>query len=325
MINANITKNNLKIVSTYLYEYLKLKGIESFKKNSYRCLNPAHKDTHPSMFLFKGSDSGKLHLKCQSCGCSMDIFNTVEVIDKIKGLKNQYAYICNLFQIDLLNPLPSRDYANLCITKQKSEEEIIKYIQQCHNSSLRRDYWQQRNIPTVLQDEYNLGFDKNDNALVIPIGSGCLKRFINPKGPKYKRSVGLRENFISHNLNNNMPIIITEGEIDALSILACGYPNVISTGGIANLNHIFSQLVSTSKLIPIIATDNDVAGKNAYVDLIHLCVKNNWNSPDFFWNHVEDCNILPQHYKQIKDINEFLQKDKTLLESILTIIARRLD
>ena len=92
-IQYPIEPNHIKIVQTYLPDYLKAKNLTTTTRYKYHCLNPNHTDNNPSMCLYKGKSDGKLRLKCQVCGLVLDLFNLVEHVDHIQGFVNQYYYI----------------------------------------------------------------------------------------------------------------------------------------------------------------------------------------------------------------------------------------
>ena len=255
MNNYESSKQRALLVSTYLPEYLKIKGKEISKNNTYHCLNPTHYDKHPSMHLFKGRD-GKLRLKCQSCGDVLDIFNAVERLDRIRGFKNQYVYLCKLFNLDSKMPIPHSNYINY--PKINCTEQTKKYLNMVIKSPILMQRWKLRGIlPNIIQ-QYNLGFDDDKEAYVIPIGvNGYIQRFLGNQSPKYKKSKGLNTFFMTTTLDNNLPLIITEGEIDALSILQCGYPNVLSLGGVSNLHTIYKGISKSFHLPLILALDID--------------------------------------------------------------------
>lgn len=312
-------KNNELIVSTYLYDYLRHKGFKSTENNAYHCLNPDHNDKHPSMFIFTGRD-GKPRLKCQSCGFTMDLYNLIKLLDKINGFKAQYNHVCSIFNINTHMPVPSSSYQSkknlyspLCI-------DVNKYISECKNHPEKCKYWHQRGIIESVQNDYNLGYDGNTNALIIPISKGYIQRFLGNTTPKYKRSRGLSDLFMSNTFNNKYPIIITEGEIDALSLLSCSYPNVIALGGISKLISIYLKLISMSNFAPIIAVDNDISGQDTFDKLYAHCFNNNLTMPNTIWNYFSVFGIITDDYK---DINDILLHDKTSLIRVIKFIKKK--
>lgn len=71
--------------------YLQGKGINT--KKPFRCLNPAHNDTHASMTIDRSSKSG-IHCKCFSCNAYYDTFDLISIdysiTDKLELFNKAY-------------------------------------------------------------------------------------------------------------------------------------------------------------------------------------------------------------------------------------------
>ena len=64
---------------TRLKDYLEVQGVKDPKKEKFTCLNPLHKDTHPSMGIIS-SKTSNIYAKCHSCGTSVGILGAHEFI-----------------------------------------------------------------------------------------------------------------------------------------------------------------------------------------------------------------------------------------------------
>lgn len=72
-MNSNQANEYIKDQLEY---YLRLKGIDT--NNKFRCLNPNHKDEHPSMSIDRTSGSGP-HCKCFACDAYYDTFDLIGI------------------------------------------------------------------------------------------------------------------------------------------------------------------------------------------------------------------------------------------------------
>jgi len=102
-------------------------------------------------------------------------------------------------------------------------------------------------------------YDENDTLTTVKI------RNLHSDDPKEWYLPNYGESPVLYNMNKidiTRPLVITEGQIDCLSIIECGYSNVVSVpGGANNLKWIetnFEWLRGFSKIV--IWADNDVAG-----------------------------------------------------------------
>ncbi len=129
------------------------------------------------------------------------------------------------------------------------------------------DYMIKRGIRKDTIIKYKLGYDLKDSAIVIPyIDSGknySIKRYIKDKNKRYKKQSGAEPIYNGGILlNRNVDvteIFITEGQIDALTLLQAGY-NAVSLGGVGH-QKLLNQLKDLKDCPYIIlALDNDDVG-----------------------------------------------------------------
>ena len=89
-----------KELQTHLADYLELKGIDSRK--NFKCINPAHEDSKPSMSIVKDS----VRVYCHGCAATGDIFDACAWLER-KPLTGQgfmtetLPYLAKLFSVQL--------------------------------------------------------------------------------------------------------------------------------------------------------------------------------------------------------------------------------
>lgn len=180
------------------------------------------------------------------------------------------------------------------------------------NSHLNEcDYLTKRGIDPALQDFLQIGYCENYQngraAIIIPNGE-CryIARFIDGKTPKYNKTKGASNDLYNAQAleQNERPVFVVEGEIDAISFMELGINNVIGLGSTSNKNKLVEAL---RKIRPenqptlILALDNDEAGTTATLDLE---------------KQLQSANIkyfLPKSselYGTCKDANEALTTDR---------------
>ena len=310
--NRTVHPSKIKEMKKYLDDYMRIKGRALREKNTYFCV--LHDEKDPSLksyWLNKDPSTGVRKAKCFSCGASFDVYDLVAALEGVKGLKEQYYRLCEVLGENITTEEEREKEANK--SKQKlTVDEVEEYLSKC-NQMTGIPFWKERGITEKTILEYRLTYDENKRALVIPFGKeGYVQRYLQHSSYRYMKSSGLRDYFRSQNMNRKLPIILTEGEIDALSIIEAGYPNVISLGSIVNLINVYEGIVATTDLDVIIAVDLDTAGRKWIQDLINTCVTIGWRKPINLW----DCIRQPID-TSCKDINDYLIKHRSILEECL--------
>lgn len=309
--------NKKELFKTYLESYLASKNIKIYRGNMLHCILGTHKDTHPSMHLFVGDD-GKPRLTCHACGKTIDIFDAVRYLEGIQYFKDQYDFL-NLWinnnpeqpnSIELNRPI-SKTYAP---KDRLSKLQITDYLNSC-NPSLGYEKWKNRGLNEPTIDMFRLTYNERDDALVIPISNyGYIRRFLNASfnDEKYQRSRGLSECLTSIQFDPNLPIIVTEGEVDGLSVIEGNYPNMWAIGGATKVSKWIKEI---HKINPnmILAFDNDKQGIEAYHTAFRICQNENWILPLNFWD-----NLLTDMTIHVKDLNELLCKHRDIFKDTLS-------
>lgn len=137
--------------------------------------------------------------------------------------------------------------------------------------------------------------DGISNCIVFPFFKNGL--IFNTKfrdGAKnFKLYSGAEVNWYNYDaISHNTEIIITEGEIDTLSFMSCGFDNVISVPNGANPNLPFLKIEDFDKIEKVyLAVDNDVKGIALRDELIRRLGD-------------ERCYLVS--FKEFKDANEYL-------------------
>src|SRR3990167_5828212 len=152
---------------------------------------------------------------------------------------------------------------------------------------------------TIIQ--FKLGYKLVDNqpAIVIPYfdkTKSCVGMkydfFLRPAGvEKYRKERGTKtEPLNSDKLNLEQPVIITEGEYDAISLWQYGYTNVISMPNGANGISGWVEEIESAKEF-YLSFDNDEVGFEAAQKLADILGRSK----------------CKQVFPRLKDINEYLQ------------------
>ena len=205
---------------------------------------------------------------------------------------------------------------------EQKKEPLVDYTDyyQSWNSCLNQtDY--HRGISTDTLNRFNVGFCEmwshpkdisgaKSPRLIIPTSANSyVARLVldDPLSVDQRiRKVGPVSLFNVAALDVNAPIFVTEGEIDALSIIDAGF-NAIGLGSISMIRHFLEEIDNREISQPIIiALDSDEAGKKAAENLHQELKKRNIY-------HISQNNL----YQEFKDANEFLQSDKRRFQNAL--------
>lgn len=197
------------------------------------------------------------------------------------------------------------------------KEDYTEYYKECNARLSQIDYLQGRGISEELANRFTLGYDPSYRAyskerekwedwkvLIIPTSPRCyVARNLDPNADsrdRYRNTKGEYDIFNLQALQTaQKPIVITEGEVDALSIIEAG-GEAIGLGSASNVN---KQLKALEKVSPteypfIIALDNDEAGHKATDTLVNGLRTQGKKA------------YIVNLYGDYKDANEALQKDR---------------
>lgn len=275
-------------------------GINPRKK--FKCLNPGHDDSNPSMSYNKK----KLNVHCFSCGTTYDTFDLVGLRYNLIDSKEIFKKAFELYQ-DKPNSYTDRSL------ETKSEVDYSNYFDECHSNISNTDYPSFRGLTELSINKFKLGYDnqllvkvedvnKIWKTLIIPTSKySYVSRNTDENADKSERIRKCGENRI-FNLEafreSNEPIFIVEGEIDAMSIYECNH-YAIALGSTSNIYKFVNYLKENKpKQKIILCLDNDTEGRNAQEKLEKALEMNSieYKTADITQGH--------------KDANESLVSDK---------------
>lgn len=160
-------------------------------------------------------------------------------------------------------------------TPKDAEADYMSYYKECQPKQLEKDYHTQRGISWEVANRFMLGYDYKYRAynkergrweewvaLIIPTGRySYVARNTDPeatKGNRYRKTGEATPLNWKALQNATKPIFITEGEIDALSIIEVG-GEAIGLGSLANANRFISNYVKKHRPEQplVIALDNE--------------------------------------------------------------------
>lgn len=280
-MSVNDKKDYLK---KQIQDYLENKHGLNVQKN-FKCLNPAHDDKNPSMSLNKQANN----VKCFSCGETYDIFDLIGLDYNINDFMGQLNKACEIYGIEPVTYNQNQQVRPQAMGKSKAkpiETKPDNFDYKTYFDKVRANiddctYLEGRGISKELIIKYGIGYDPNFNistggqewqAVIIPTSdSSFIARNIKADtDSKFKvRAKGKRIPFNLEALRqNDRPIYIVEGEIDALSVLEVG-GIAIGLGGDNNQARLIEAIKKSGNQAPlIVAFDNDKSGQEQGQNLL---------------------------------------------------------
>lgn len=303
MSTSNLSEA-IELLKPKLQEYLADKGI---KKKLFKCLNPDHEDKHPSMNFIPNSNT----VYCFSCHAKYDIINLMGIEMGLgaelqgKNFIEAVKYGCNKYGIPF-------EYGH--------EWNPQEYIKQCHRRAFKTTYFKKRNLSSHTIKKFKLGFDpsypldnefpakgKTMEAIIIPTSNYTYTaRNTDPESEiRFRRSSGITNMFNIDALESELPVFVTEGEIDALTILDIG-PKCVALSGTSNIEKFAEACRKANfKSTILIALDNDNPGKKHAEKLKELLDE----------YHIR--NKILNIYGKYKDANEYYCKESNQFSLIV--------
>ena len=193
---------------------------------------------------------------CYACGFHGDIFDLYVKRDRIEA---DEARKCVVEKYGNGSTQRKDSHAKSYKTQKQAEQDFTEYIKSCasaYKGSPAETYLVSRGITEETATAYNLGYDASKNAVVIPYPNEnyYITRSIN--GKAYRKPTGTTEPIFNASALNAERVFITEGQIDALSIIQAG-GNACAIGGSGI--HKLEDISISGK--PYIFADNDEAGE----------------------------------------------------------------
>lgn len=316
--------NKTEYLKTMLSRYLTVKhGIDIRKP--FKCLNPSHDDQHPSMSYY---DKGNL-VKCFSCGATYDLFDLIGIDYGLHEFKAQKAQAEALYPTGIIDkPLFANQAYPTTNTKNKSKAEAAMQStndntasttpaidpESFHQHIHQTTYFQDRGISQEVIDRFKLGYDPSTKQVIMPVkGEFYIRRSTDPMAQnkdRYRLPAGIKkELFNAEALSQKKPVFITEGIIDALSIITAGHEALaLPAATDTNLlkDEIQKRIEAQSLPELILCLDNDEAGQKAAHELSEYLKKKKL---------PHSAAIIPKEYK---DANGYLKASKSAFKGFLS-------
>ena len=316
--------NKTEYLKTMLSRYLTVKhGIDIRKP--FKCLNPSHDDQHPSMSYY---DKGNL-VKCFSCGATYDLFDLIGIDYGLHEFKAQKAQAEALYPTGIIDkPLFANQAYPTTNTKNKSKAEAAMQStndntasttpandpESFHQHIHQTTYFQDRGISQEVIDRFKLGYDPSTKQVIMPVkGEFYIRRSTDPMAQnkdRYRLPAGIKkELFNAEALSQKKPVFITEGIIDALSIITAGH-EALALPAATDINLLKDEIKKRieAQSLPelILCLDNDEAGQKAAHELSEYLKKNKL---------PHSAAIIPKEYK---DANGYLKASKSAFKGFLS-------
>lgn len=316
--------NKTEYLKTMLSRYLTVKhGIDIRKP--FKCLNPSHDDQHPSMSYY---DKGNL-VKCFSCGATYDLFDLIGIDYGLHEFKAKKAQAEALYPTGIIDkPLFANQAYLTTNTKNKSKAEAAMQSTNDNTASTtpaidpesfhqhigQTTYFQDRGISQEVINRFKLGYNPSTKQVVMPVkGEFYIMRSTDPMAQnkdRYRLPAGIKkELFNAEALSQKKPVFITEGIIDALSIITAEH-EALALPAATDINLLEDEIkkqIEAKTVLPelILCLDNDEAGQKAAHELSEYLKKKKL---------PHSAAIIPKEYK---DANRYLKASQSAFNGFL--------
>lgn len=314
-----------KYLRTMLGRYLTEKrGIDIRKP--FKCLNPAHDDQHPSMSYW----DKKNIVHCFSCGVNYDLFDLIEIDYGLHEFNAKKAQAEALYPTGIIDkPLFANQAYLTTNTKNKSKAEAAMQStndntasttpaidpESFHQNVSQTTYFQDRGISQEVIKRFKLGYNPSTKQVIMPVkGEFYIMRSTDPRAQnrdRYRLPADIKkELFNAEALSQKKPVFITEGIIDALSIITAGH-EALALPAATDINLLEDEIkkrIEAKTVLPelILCLDNDEAGQKAAHNLSEF-LKNK--------KVAHSAAIIPNEYK---DANGYLKASKSAFNGFLS-------
>ena len=290
-------KTDAKTLKSCLPQWLREHGLPLHKP--FACLNPEHRDAHPSM----GYNEKNQTVHCFACGATYDIFDLVG-------------------QEENLTDFPSKMKA---VNRRYGGGEVIRVTAKPAQAFPYKEgggrpdpYFTGRGLSDEIVQRFGLVVENGYAVLPVFVNGVCrsvCRRAIDPAvEPRYQNSRGAMQLWNSAAMERaaGKALFVTEGIFDALSLEELGFPAVALCGA-ANTGKLVQKM---DEYVPvawperlILAGDSDAAGQGMNGKL---------------WEQLTARGIacavlaLPDG---CKDVNEALVQDRDALQAVCKATA----
>ena len=215
---------------------------------------------------------------CFSCRKSGDIFDLVGHFEGIEGYRNQLQRVKELYGPVDPEKFPDEDGEIEAVEEKEASADFSDYIREMHEYIHQTDYWKKRGLSEAIINRFGIGFDESwvhpnkqgdgtitpSPRLIIPTSpNNYLARDTRPNikdGAKLR--VGRTEIFNEQALySSKKPIVVTEGELDAMSVMEVG-GEAVAIGSTSVAKQFIEKIIKRKPVQPLIlAFDDDAAGR----------------------------------------------------------------
>ncbi len=286
-----------RYIKGMLENYLVETHRDQRKDGKFVC--PFHNDTEESPNMVYDKKRNKVH--CFRCGADEDIFSLIGKDKGLSDPKEIFNWAYEHYGITIDKPQPTwsknkmerqemsqnqykseQQTKNSTDTQQKEKNKNFDYpayFKKVQAQITQTDYpTAKRGLSEDIIKKYGLGFDPNYKvynpdteqweewkALIIPTGpESFVARNTDPNAQNKQRirKQGKSKLFNEKALKEaQSPIVIVEGEIDALSVIDVG-GEAIGLGSVSNYKQLLDAIAKINLTQPLILSlDNDYAGK----------------------------------------------------------------
>jgi len=251
---------------------------------------------------------------CHSCNRGGDIFDLYAIVNNL-DTRNDFGQIVTGLA-DLLGVQIDQDNQRKESPLNPLDQERRRMISECAeklSGSPAEAYLRERGFSDEIMKKYRLGYDPEKKAVIIPYpGTAYFTRRIisvsTTGGFKYDNPSGEAPTFIiKERASNNY--IITEGQLDALSLVQAGAGNVIASHYPTKIEKLIKTITISGALI---VGDNDEPGRKTVERLKGV----------FTENGIPCVKIYPPD--GYKDSNDLLKADQKKLEAMIAEGAAKL-
>lgn len=230
--------------------------------------------------------------KCFRCGEAMDIYELIGHRYNLSSFPDKFEKALEIYQIypetGSGKNIPVQRITASTASSGKTIPpftsfpalcDVSDYINLCHSRADETSYFKSRHISRESIDRFNLGYDPHCTestgqfawkAVIIPTSSETYEIRNTAVGPnsseksayKYRKHGPNRIfNLSALHEDNNRPVFVCEGAIDAISVIQCG-AQAIGLGSANNYPALLNELSKFQSSKPIILLlDSDDAGK----------------------------------------------------------------
>jgi DNA primase len=237
-------------------ENLKKLGFKNLKQINDNIMMscPFHEDNKPSFGI--NIDTGAWN--CFSCGRKG---KNIKSLAKILNMAELEKYFTYHSYSDLSNYVRNK----LGNKKQGEYTDEFTYLIDYYKSNYTHDYLYSRGVKLDIAEKFNIGYDKENNALTFPVYTadnkflGFTYRYLEGNF-RYKHEFNKSVTLYGAQFLEKYDIILVEGNIDVLKAYSLGFKNIVGLMG-TKINETQINLLKKFGNRIIIALDDDFSKK----------------------------------------------------------------